>query len=494
MGGIVGGAIALGELLFGAGTSAVAGIGAGLGELGGALAGGIGSIAGLGGEAAAAGAGLGEAAAGAGAGAADLGAGAAGAGLAAGDAGAALGLSPGAAAAFGGFEPAAAAAGAAGAALGLSPGAAAAFGGFDPAAAAGAGAADVGAAAAPVAADVAGGAGAALGPTDITGANVASILGGGGGVDTSSALSAALPDVTSQVPTAAQTALTSSAPQAASASAPAAAASAPTAVGAGGDVSSLVGSSGTIASTSPGSTLLTDAAGDVAGTGVSVDTSGAAAALAPGGAAPAAPAGGSQPGLLGGLFGKTGTAFDTALTGLEKVAPLALVGSMLMQGKGGTSGANTTPDTSQLGLLQANATGNNPQLMGAASNAVNSFNTGTISAPQQAQIDNFVQNATNQLRQQYLSAGRDPTNDTDYVQGVQQIQLQALAMEQQFLNSNLAAGLSEQGAANTATATAGSLVTNAAQIALQQDANYQAALANAMKGVGTFLGSQTKTA
>jgi hypothetical protein len=103
--------------------------------------------------------------------------------------------------------------------------------------------------------------------------------------------------------------------------------------------------------------------------------------------------------------------------------------------------------------------------------------SGQLTPPMQANIDIYVQNATNQLRQQYASAGRDWQRDTGYLQGVQQIQQQADAMRQKYIEMEFNTGLKASGQATAA-------MMQVAQLQFQEDKQFQDAIGNAMRMLG----------
>jgi hypothetical protein len=107
---------------------------------------------------------------------------------------------------------------------------------------------------------------------------------------------------------------------------------------------------------------------------------------------------------------------------------------------------------------------------------------GQITPAQAAQIAIYKQNAINQLRQQFANAGRTPDSDSAYLQGVQQIEQQAVAMQQQFIDSLIKNGMAAAGGATAA-------LTSVANMQIQEDKNFQTAIGDAMKAVGTVYGS-----
>ena len=91
------------------------------------------------------------------------------------------------------------------------------------------------------------------------------------------------------------------------------------------------------------------------------------------------------------------------------------------------------------------------------------------------QIQNATRAQVSKINQYYASVGR--TNSTDHIKAVQQAQNNGIAQYQQFLNSELSASLQASGQA-------GSYFAQAAQIQMQADTAFNAALTSAMAGIG----------
>lgn len=111
-------------------------------------------------------------------------------------------------------------------------------------------------------------------------------------------------------------------------------------------------------------------------------------------------------------------------------------------------------------------------------------NSGTLSPSQQAGIDLSSKNAENALIQQLASSGvTDYKNDSRYIKGMQDIQQQALAQQQQYVQQALTNGFTAGGAA------AGNLQTAATEQS-QNDQAYQDAINKALEAAGSVLGGQ----
>jgi hypothetical protein len=110
---------------------------------------------------------------------------------------------------------------------------------------------------------------------------------------------------------------------------------------------------------------------------------------------------------------------------------------------------------------------------------------GMVTPAQQATINQYVQNATNQLYQQLASSGvTNPQSDSRYLQGLQQIQQQAQAMTAAYIQQTFANAMSEAGQAANDLNAAGTAATAA-------DTAYTNALAQATAALGGAAALQT---
>lgn len=110
-------------------------------------------------------------------------------------------------------------------------------------------------------------------------------------------------------------------------------------------------------------------------------------------------------------------------------------------------------------------------------------NSGQLTAPQQQTILNFVQGQQNQIIQQLASQGvTDVKNDSRYIQAMQGVQQQALALQQQYISAALTAGTAAAGKAGDALTTVGNQQ-------IQSDTNFQNSLQNALGALGGAFGA-----
>jgi len=101
-----------------------------------------------------------------------------------------------------------------------------------------------------------------------------------------------------------------------------------------------------------------------------------------------------------------------------------------------------------------------------------------VTPAQAAQIQQYIQSATDALYQQYAAMGVDPNSDSGYISGVAQINQNALAMQANFIQTMVSDAISAEGAvSNTLMA--------AAQIQVAQDTAFQQSITSAVTALGT---------
>ena len=253
----------------------------------------------------------------------------------------------------------------------------------------------------------------------------------------------------------------------------AAAAGAP-AVGTGGgtpaDVRMLGGSTGEL----PAGTSLTTAPGEAAGAqdfGRALYSDGKFQGIE--GVAPAAEGGG---GILG-----TGVSWGDALRFGGPLAALGMLGATMARGPA------PLPSAAQ---QQLGVTGPGSPVYAVSQKYLTEASTGNLQPGETAQIEQYRQNSTNQLYQQLANEGvTDPRQDSRFVQGQQAIEQNAQIMYQGFINAAVTNGINALGPTTTA-------LTNAAQLQMEQDQAYRAALASATQAFGisaalSTIGSRT---
>jgi len=145
-----------------------------------------------------------------------------------------------------------------------------------------------------------------------------------------------------------------------------------------------------------------------------------------------------------------------------------------------------------IGPLQGQATQNVPLFNQTAAQDLSLANNFQISPAQAASIQIFVQNAQNQLRQQIANQGNQNVEATsEWAQGNQQIQQQALSMQVQMVNQLISTAFQAASAANAGVSTAvnatsslDSTLMQAAQIQVQQDTAFQQSITGALQSFG----------
>ncbi len=179
--------------------------------------------------------------------------------------------------------------------------------------------------------------------------------------------------------------------------------------------------------------------------------------------------GAKQADKTGGISDWLPSKADVGSTLLKSAVPLAALGYEASQGAPPLPAA--TQPLQQSGAVTA-------PLIQTETQAANAYNTGTLTPSQQADIDIWVQGRENELIQQLASSGvTNPASDSRYIQGMQQIQQQALAQKQAMLQQDITNAFSAAGAA-------GQNLGTVANAQVQNDASYQQALAAAMAALG----------
>jgi hypothetical protein len=110
----------------------------------------------------------------------------------------------------------------------------------------------------------------------------------------------------------------------------------------------------------------------------------------------------------------------------------------------------------------------------------------TLTPSQQANINEYIQNSTNQLYQQLASEGvTNPNQDSRYLAGLQNIQQQAQTMIQSYVNQTFSEAMSEAGQAANDLSTAANAQTSADN-AYTQSLSQSIAAIGGMYGLSSF--------
>jgi hypothetical protein len=176
--------------------------------------------------------------------------------------------------------------------------------------------------------------------------------------------------------------------------------------------------------------------------------------------------------------------------------PLAFLGYNVAKGPAplpSAATAATANANAQLSNLQGAAAANVPLYNQTAASDLNLANSFQISPAQAASIAQWKQNQYNQLYQQVANQnpGGDPRQSSEWVQGKNQIDQQALAQQVQMINQLVTTAFQSASAASSAISSSAN-VTNAldatlmqaAQLQVQQDQNYQQAIGSALQSFG----------
>lgn len=147
----------------------------------------------------------------------------------------------------------------------------------------------------------------------------------------------------------------------------------------------------------------------------------------------------------------------------------------------------------------AQAEQNVPLFNATAANDLNLANNFQISPAQAASLNQWKQDQYNQLIQQIANQGNtNPMSSSEWIQGKNQIDQQALAQQTQMINQLISTAFQASSAANAGVSTAGnieqqynSLLMSAAQLQVQQDQNFQNAVGAALQSFGLIAGLQS---
>jgi hypothetical protein len=227
--------------------------------------------------------------------------------------------------------------------------------------------------------------------------------------------------------------------------------------------------------------------------GLSPDTQVALAQA--GGAASAAPTA-AAPAAGGGVTDALGNALNSPYTKLAELGiPLGFLGYNLAKGPAPIAPqANLAVQNAenQLAPLQGKASANVDLYNQTAAADLNMANNFQISPAQAAAIKTDSDNAKNQLYQQLANEGNtDPTKTSAWVEGVNQINQQALTAQVQMVNQLIStafqaagAATSGVGASSAVTSALDNTLMQAAQLQSQQDQAFQQASSSALQSFG----------
>lgn len=184
-------------------------------------------------------------------------------------------------------------------------------------------------------------------------------------------------------------------------------------------------------------------------------------------------AGGSASSVTGGAAESGGSVIDKILKQM-KDNPLGTAGAAIGAANL-ASGTKAIPNAAQLQGLGAQASG-------VASQLIQQYQSGQLSAGQQSSLDQLTQQTKNQIAQYFASIGQ--SDSTSAKTALAQVDQQAQAMKQQMLDNALQQGLGAIGVAQ------GPLNT-VAQYQLGQDNSLRQAFGSFASAVGNAFGSKS---
>jgi hypothetical protein len=199
--------------------------------------------------------------------------------------------------------------------------------------------------------------------------------------------------------------------------------------------------------------------------------------------------------------GSSGSSLFSSPLGLGAGVGALGLGALLAEGPGSLPSQfgqlqNSVPTLQSQGATSFNE---GQSLIGQGTSALAMAEAGQLTAPQQAQLQQYQSGLTNQARQQFYSMGIDPDKSTGFVTQTANIDAQVNAMAQQEIQSTIQLGLGEisggtsldsqglqfESAANQALIAAG-------QAQLQLDQSFSSNLTAAFGAVGQMFGAAAK--
>ena len=135
-------------------------------------------------------------------------------------------------------------------------------------------------------------------------------------------------------------------------------------------------------------------------------------------------------------------------------------------------------------------------LTGQGADALAMAARGELTAPQQAQLDQFRTGLTNQARQMYYSMGRTPDQDTSFLGTTADIDAKVNAMAQQEIQTTIQLGLGELTSGSSFFGqslgfdqTAVNTLISAGQAQLKQDEEYRKTLSDTFSSIFKLVGT-----
>jgi hypothetical protein len=202
----------------------------------------------------------------------------------------------------------------------------------------------------------------------------------------------------------------------------------------------------------------------------------------------------------GGIFGASGTlsgsplslgGLGTAAAGGAGLAGLFSMGETAPPWEFGQVASNAGTLESESGTLF----GEGQQFTNQGAQALQMAQNGQLTAPQQAQLQQYSQGLNNTADQTYASMGRNINQDTSGISTKANIDSQVNAMSQQQIQSTIALGLGETSAGGNFTgqalgyeSAANQALIAAGNAQIQSDQAYSTALSGVFSALGTIAG------
>lgn len=141
------------------------------------------------------------------------------------------------------------------------------------------------------------------------------------------------------------------------------------------------------------------------------------------------------------------------------------------------------------------------QLIGQGTEALAMAQRGELTVPQQAELKRYNDSMTNAARQQYAAMGRNPDQDTSFIQTTGDIDARVNAMSQQQIQTTIQLGLGEISGGSSLigqelgfTNAANQALIAAGEAQIKLDTQYSDSLTKAFTAIGQMFGTLGKAA
>jgi hypothetical protein len=202
---------------------------------------------------------------------------------------------------------------------------------------------------------------------------------------------------------------------------------------------------------------------------------------------------------ISGTTTSSGSIGSTAALGVGVLG----LGSLLAMGPGSLPPeyGQLTAGVPQLQSEAVNLEGQGSALIGQGTQALGMAQAGELTPEQQAQLKVYQSGLTNQARQTYANMGRNPDQDTSFINTTANIDTQVNAMAQAQIQSTIQLGLGEISGGNSLNSTAlgfenaaNQALIAAGEAQVKLDTSYSSSLTSAFGAIGQMFGAAAKAA